>query len=71
MSDAVSFTELDGQHVELLPVRTVLSMFTADGGGVGGNGTDAVGTTEVNVLGIPVVPGNSNAVGGSGANADG
>ncbi|MDQ4010793.1 MAG: hypothetical protein M3228_08880 [Actinomycetota bacterium] len=29
MSDAVSFAELDGQYVELLPARTVLSMFSA------------------------------------------
>jgi hypothetical protein len=35
MSDTVSFAELDGQHVELLPARTVLSMFSArDGGGL-------------------------------------
>ncbi|MGH3683701.1 MAG: hypothetical protein ACRDRU_09935 [Pseudonocardiaceae bacterium] len=30
MSDALSFTEIVGQHVELLPARTVLSMFTRD-----------------------------------------
>ncbi|MGA9689890.1 MAG: hypothetical protein WBR33_00225, partial [Pseudonocardiaceae bacterium] len=40
MSDALSFAEIDGQHVELLPARTVMSMFSAggDGGGRGGNG---------------------------------
>lgn len=27
MSDVLSFAEMDGQHVELLPTRTVLSMF--------------------------------------------
>lgn len=27
MSDVLSFAEMDGQHVELLPARTVLSMF--------------------------------------------
>ncbi|MGH3981337.1 MAG: hypothetical protein ACRDST_01270 [Pseudonocardiaceae bacterium] len=32
MSDTVSFAELDGQHVELLPARTVLSMFSPQGG---------------------------------------
>ena len=37
MSDALSFAELDGQHVELLPARTVLSLFSAAGGGRGGN----------------------------------
>jgi hypothetical protein len=29
MSDALSFAEVDGQCVELLPARTVLSLFTA------------------------------------------
>ena len=40
MSDAMSFAEIDGQHVELLPARTVLSLFSAttSGGGRGGNG---------------------------------
>jgi hypothetical protein len=38
MSDALSFAELDGQHVELLPARTVLSLFSAAGAGRGGNG---------------------------------
>jgi hypothetical protein len=40
MSDALSFTETDGQHAELLPARTVLSMFSAGGprGGDAGNG---------------------------------
>jgi hypothetical protein len=32
MSDALSLTEIDRQHVELLPARTVLSVFAADGG---------------------------------------
>ena len=29
MSEALSLAEIDGQHVELLPVRTVLSGFTS------------------------------------------
>lgn len=35
MSDALSFADIDGQHVELLPARTVLSLFSlgeGDGG---------------------------------------
>jgi hypothetical protein len=41
MSDALNFAEIDGQHVELLPARTVMSMFnTVGGGGRGGNGGD-------------------------------
>ena len=27
MSDALSFVQMDGEHVELLPARTVLSLF--------------------------------------------
>ncbi|PZS23893.1 MAG: hypothetical protein DLM61_23335 [Pseudonocardiales bacterium] len=38
MSDALSLTELVGQRVELLPSRTVLSLFSAGGPGRGGNG---------------------------------
>jgi hypothetical protein len=77
MSDALSFAEIDGQCVELLPARTVLSMFVADGGstcpasaetgglaGFGGNGTGSL----ANLLGVPVTagggtgnPGSSNA----------
>ena len=41
MSDALSFTEIDGQHVELLPARTVLSLFAV--GGFGGDGGSADG----------------------------
>lgn len=33
MSDTLSFTELDAQHVELLPARTVLSMMVMGGNG--------------------------------------
>jgi hypothetical protein len=40
MSDALSFTEIDGQHVELLPA-TVLSLFAV--GGFGGDGGSADG----------------------------
>jgi len=32
MSDALSCSEMDGQHAELLPARTVLSMFHLDDG---------------------------------------
>ncbi len=48
MSDALSFAVIDGQHVELLPARTVMSMFAMGGceagdGGTGGNGGAAQG----------------------------
>ncbi|MDQ6741124.1 MAG: hypothetical protein M3021_12400, partial [Actinomycetota bacterium] len=54
MSDALSFAELDGQRVELLPARTVMSMFSAgNGGGRGGNaGTGGAGGVGRGGLGI-------------------
>ncbi|MCA1836204.1 MAG: hypothetical protein LC721_07725 [Actinobacteria bacterium] len=33
----LSFAEIDSQHAELLPPRTVMSMFTAGGGGGDGD----------------------------------
>jgi hypothetical protein len=38
MSEALSMAELDGQRVELLPQRTVLSLFGTVAGGRGGEG---------------------------------
>ncbi|HJT03271.1 MAG TPA: hypothetical protein VJ757_06535 [Pseudonocardiaceae bacterium] len=32
MFDALSYAEIDGQHAELLPSRTVLSLFSTGGG---------------------------------------
>jgi hypothetical protein len=36
MSDTLSFSELDEQHVQLLSARTVLSLLSLSGGGHGG-----------------------------------
>ncbi|HXT46364.1 MAG TPA: hypothetical protein VN748_20000 [Pseudonocardiaceae bacterium] len=36
MFDALSYAEIDGQHAELLPSRTVMSLFAHTGGGDGG-----------------------------------
>jgi hypothetical protein len=33
MFDALSLTEINGQRIELLPARTVLSVFVTNGGG--------------------------------------
>lgn len=58
MSDALSFAEIDSQHVELLPARTVLSTFRAGGGGnggqagAGGTGTGGVGLNAVSLAAI-------------------
>lgn len=71
MSDAVSFADLDGQHVELLPARTVLSLFSAGDGGIGLPGAPGTGTVGFNFLGIPVIPGGGNGIGLPGASADG
>jgi hypothetical protein len=37
MFDTLSLADIDGQHVQLLPARTVMSLFTAGGGGGGTN----------------------------------
>ncbi|HEY6423890.1 MAG TPA: hypothetical protein VIY28_11700 [Pseudonocardiaceae bacterium] len=82
MSDAMSFVEIDGQHVELLPARTVLSLFAAGGGGgrggdggVGGAGGKGAGGIGLNVLNIDVLGDQVNSAadgfGGAGGNANG
>jgi len=65
MSDTVSFPELDRQHVELLPARTVLSMFSTVGEGVipgGGSPLDVVKT----VTGMGTGVEGSNGTGDTG-----
>jgi hypothetical protein len=81
MSDAVSFIEIDGQHVELLPARTVMSVFSlgkggGGDGGAGGAGGAAQGGVGVNVLsGLGVlgtgVASGGDAAGGAGGSANG
>jgi hypothetical protein len=70
MSDTVSFVELDGQHVELLPARTVLSMFSAIDGGAAAPGTDSVGGVVLGLANqtIPIVPGTGTGAPGASAN---
>ncbi|MGH3721232.1 MAG: hypothetical protein ACRDRI_20750 [Pseudonocardiaceae bacterium] len=76
MSDALSFVEIDGQHVELLPARTVLSLFSAGcgcggghhgggggDGGVGGNGGTGRGGIGVNLLNIALLGDQTNSAG--------
>ena len=60
---SLSFAEIDGQHVELLPARTVLSMFSAGGDGgstvVGGatcQQAQANPTGLVQAIGIGLAP---------------
>ncbi len=70
MPAVLSFVELDAQHVELLPARTVLSMFSTGDGGTATSGSDSRGGWEVNVLGykIPILPATG---GGKGMDANG
>jgi hypothetical protein len=51
MSEVLGFIEIDRQHLELLPARTVMSMFMTDAGTAGSSGatggtaaTDSGGT---------------------------
>ena len=76
MFDALSFAEIDGQHVELLPARTVLSLFATGGsntGGNGGPGGSAQGGLGINILsGIGILgtglASAGDATGGAGGN---
>ncbi|HEY3693913.1 MAG: hypothetical protein QOH09_929 [Pseudonocardiales bacterium] len=54
MPAVLSFVELDAQHVELLPARTVLSMFSTGDGGTATNGTDSTGGGQINLLNRPI-----------------
>ncbi|MGH3547938.1 MAG: hypothetical protein ACRDQU_07445 [Pseudonocardiaceae bacterium] len=81
MSDALSFAEIDGLHVELLPARTVMSTFATHeceggDGGTGGAGGAAQGGLGINILsGIGILGTGSasagDAFGGAGGSANG
>jgi hypothetical protein len=74
MSDTLSFTKLDGQQVELLPPRTVMSLFNAGGRagtpgsggegdpGSGHNGNHSSNDNQVNIQseGVPGPDGSAN-----------
>ncbi len=68
MSDALSFAEFDGQHVELLPARTVLSMFSfGDGGTTVTNTCSAFEPTTSDLLGIIPASSGGGELCGSGS----
>lgn len=71
MCDTVSSAELDGQHAELLPARTVLSTFSATDGGAATDGAHGVGTIGVTMLGRELLPGGGNGTGAAGQSANG
>ncbi|MGH3515304.1 MAG: hypothetical protein ACRDQI_03340 [Pseudonocardiaceae bacterium] len=79
MSDALSSAELDAQRVELLPSRTVLSLFSAAGrggnGGLGAPGGVGRGGLGANLINANILGDQTNlagsGVGGEGGGAAG
>ncbi len=82
MSDALSFADITGQHVEFLPARTVMSTFSMGGGceagngGHGGAGGAAQGGLGINILsGLGIlgrgIASAGDATGGAGGSANG
>ncbi|MGH3781894.1 MAG: hypothetical protein ACRDRO_15050 [Pseudonocardiaceae bacterium] len=66
MSDTVSFAELDRQHIELLPARTVLSMFgVQDPGGANPGGLTPEQVTAAALRFIGFAPPESSGPAGS------
>lgn len=61
MTDTLSFAEIDGQHVELLPARTVLSLVSTCGCG-GGHGYGGGGNAG---------DGGNGGIGGNGGDGRG
>ena len=84
MSVALSLAEIDAQHVELLPARTVLSLFSVGGcgygkgpaggggdGGVGGTGQGGIGINLLNINWANQTNIAGSGFGGAGGSADG
>ena len=83
MFDALSFGEIEDQHAELLPARTVLSMIrvksgggcVGGNGGTGGKGGEGEGGIGVNLLNIVLFDEQyndaANGYGGNGGSANG
>ncbi|MGH3985018.1 MAG: hypothetical protein ACRDST_20600 [Pseudonocardiaceae bacterium] len=68
----LSFAEIDSQHVELLPARTVMSLFTlgsgkdSNGGGDGGPVSCVVSIGQLSVaLGVLLAGGAADGTGSS------
>ncbi len=60
MSEALSSAEISHQHAELLPARTVLSLFGAKGAGANGTANGADGSTPTTLLSVPIFPNQTN-----------
>jgi hypothetical protein len=69
MPDALSLVELNGQHVELLPARTVLSRCVSDGTpGSPGDGSDGRGAgSTITSDGIGYTQYSTHGIGTGGA----
>jgi hypothetical protein len=65
MSGILNFVEIEGQHVELLPTRTVLSLPLLSTGGYGCEGGGHVGESEGGNGGIGDI-GGIGGIGGAG-----
>ncbi len=64
----LSFAEIDSQHVELLPARTVMSLFTLSGvSGSGGDGGSGAGGTVSCLVSIGDLTAALGLILGSGA----
>jgi hypothetical protein len=60
----LSFADIDSQHIELLPARTVMSMFTAGGPPHGGGGPVSCAVSIGNLgIGIGAILGAGAAMG--------
>jgi hypothetical protein len=58
MFETLTLAEIHRQHAELLPARTVLSLFSTQGGGAGDRGSGGIG---LNVLDIDVLGDQANS----------
>ena len=64
----LSFAEIDSQHVELLPARTVMSLFTLSGvNGSGGDGGAGKGGTVSCLISIGGLTAGLGAILGAGS----
>ncbi|MGH3828543.1 MAG: hypothetical protein ACRDQX_15435 [Pseudonocardiaceae bacterium] len=66
MPVALSFTEIDGQRAELLPARTLMSMFRAGSGSGCGCSTATATATPTGTAAGTSAPGITGGAGGAG-----
>lgn len=72
MPSVLSFADIGGLQMELLPTRTVLSLFSAGGGGSNA-GNDSAGNAVFNMVSDALghqIDSAGNGVGGAGGSAN-